>query len=770
MSVQLQYTQTGRFLKIYTPLGDDALLLTDVQGADRISTPFLFQIQFATLLPDAAVFKLLGQPATIWMACGMDETGRPVNGLIRKLSGPVPNLRGFKFWRAELVPQLAFLGYSADCRIFQNMSVPQIVAAVLEGHNLLNFEFRGLQGSYPALEYCVQYRETALNFCARLLEEVGLYYWHEHADGAHELVISDNFLAAKAAVAETLVMTDQDQYAPVKFMRTDFSFRPGTWTLKDYNFAVPAAPLQYSAPTVIPAPPMSSYEIFDYPGRYANAAEGTDLSRVRVEQEDSQFRRLRGNGTVAYFDTGFLATVALPDGDGSHDEQEFLLVEVQHQANDMSLLTTDAPPPAYENEFVVAPTDVPFRPERLARKPFVQGPQTAVITGPAGEQIYTDNYGRVKVRFHWDRNPGGDADQNSSCWLRVSQFWASGIGGAIQIPRVGEEVIVNFLEGDPDRPIITGRVYNGENQVIYPMPANKTQAGIKTQSIPSGGFNELRFEDKAGVEQIYVHAQKNFDRVVVNDETATIGRNETRQVTGNLTETVQGNVAETIGGNQTNQITGNLNETITGNETRAVTGNFTEHVTGNVSESVTGNQTNSIQGNYSESITGNESKSVTGNVSEMVTGNFMQNVVGTFMLNAPAVMISTPSMMVSTPASSTSAVGVAINMFGVQMEMNGAKLETTGIASTMTGIKSEGVGLKMGEFGFWRIRAEDIYINDGAGPNLKTWKQAAQGIKATATTPAIPAAPAGGAALGAAGVALGTAGAALGTGAGKKNN
>jgi type VI secretion system secreted protein VgrG len=770
MSVQLQYTQTGRFLKIYTPLGDDALLLTDVQGADRISTPFLFQIQFATLLPDAAVFKLLGQPATIWMACGMDETGRPVNGLIRKLSGPVPNLRGFKFWRAELVPQLAFLGYSADCRIFQNMSVPQIVAAVLEGHNLLNFEFRGLQGSYPALEYCVQYRETALNFCARLLEEVGLYYWHEHADGAHELVISDNFLAAKAAVAETLVMTDQDQYAPVKFMRTDFSFRPGTWTLKDYNFAVPAAPLQYSAPTVIPAPPMSSYEIFDYPGRYANAAEGTDLSRVRVEQEDSQFRRLRGNGTVAYFDTGFLAAVALPDGDGSHDEQEFLLVEVQHQANDMSLLTTDAPPPAYENEFVVAPTDVPFRPERLARKPFVQGPQTAVITGPAGEQIYTDNYGRVKVRFHWDRNPGGDADQNSSCWLRVSQFWASGIGGAIQIPRVGEEVIVNFLEGDPDRPIITGRVYNGENQVIYPMPANKTQAGIKTQSIPSGGFNELRFEDKAGVEQIYVHAQKNFDRVVVNDETATIGRNETRQVTGNLTETVQGNVAETIGGNQTNQITGNLNETITGNETRAVTGNFTEHVTGNVSESVTGNQTNSIQGNYSESITGNESKSVTGNVSEMVTGNFMQNVVGTFMLNAPAVMISTPSMMVSTPASSTSAVGVAINMFGVQMEMNGAKLETTGIASTMTGIKSEGVGLKMGEFGFWRIRAEDIYINDGAGPNLKTWKQAAQGIKATATTPAIPAAPAGGAALGAAGVALGTAGAALGTGAGKKNN
>jgi type VI secretion system secreted protein VgrG len=693
MSAQLDYSQTNRFLKIFTPLGEDALLLTDVQGADKISSPFLFQIQFATMLPDAAVFKLLGQAATIWMACGLDETGRPVNGLIRKLSGPVPNLRGFKFWRAELVPQLAFLGYSADCRIFQNMSVPQIVAAVLDAHNLVNYEFRGLQGRYPALDYCVQYRETALNFCARLLEEVGLYYWHEHSDGAHELVISDNFMAAKAAVGEVLVMTDQDQYAPVKYMRTDFSFRPGTWTLKDYNFAVPAAPLQYSAPTVISSPAMSSYEIFDYPGRYADAAEGTEISRVRIEQEDSQFRRLRGNGTVAYFDTGYLATVAIPDGDGGHEEQEFLLVEVQHQANDMTFLTSDAPPPAYENEFVVAPTDYAFRPERLARKPFVQGPQTAVITGPAGEQIYTDNYGRVKVRFHWDRNPGGDADQDSSCWLRVSQFWASGIGGAIQIPRVGEEVIVDFLEGDPDRPIITGRVYNGENQVIYPMPANKTQAGIKTQSIPSGGFNELRFEDKAGVEQIYVHAQKNFDRVVVNDETATIGRNETRQVTGNLTETVQGNV--------TNKITGNLNETVTGNETRAVTGNFTESVTGNVSYTITGNRT--------ESVTGNESKSVTGNVSEMVTGNFMQNVAGTFMLNAPAVMISTPSMMVSTPASSTSAVGAAINMFGSQMEMNGSKLEMTGTSLEITGIKKEVNGIKLHEAGIIKFDGE-MYI------------------------------------------------------------
>jgi type VI secretion system secreted protein VgrG len=721
MSAQLDYAQTDRFLKIFSPLGEDALLLTDVQGTDKISSPFLFQIQFATLLPDATVFKLLGQSVTIWIACGMDETGRPVNGLIRKLSGPVPNLRGFKFWRAELVPQLAFLSYSADCRIFQNMTVPDIVAAVLDAHNLVNYEFRGLQGSYPALEYCVQYRETALNFCARLLEEVGLYYWHEHSDGAHELVISDNFLAAKPAAQEVLVMTDQDQNAPVKYMRTDFSFRPGTWTLKDYNFAVPAAPLQYSSPTVISSPAMSSYEIFDYPGRYADAAEGTEISRVRIEQEDSQFRRLRGNGTVAYFDTGFLATVAMPAADGGHDEQEFLLVEVHHQANDMSILTSDAPPPAYENEFVVAPTDYAFRPERLARKPFVQGPQTAVITGPAGEQIYTDNYGRVKVRFHWDRNPGGDADQNSSCWLRVSQFWASGIGGAIQIPRVGEEVIVDFLEGDPDRPIITGRVYNGENQVIYPMPANKTQAGIKTQSIPSGGFNELRFEDKAGVEQIYVRAQKNFDRVVVNDETATIGRNETRQVGGNLTEAVQGNVAETIGGNQTNKITGNLNENITGNETREVTGNFTESVTGNVSETVTGNQTNSITGNYSESITGNESKSVTGNVSYNVTGSFMQNVAGTFMLNAPAVMISTPSMMVSTPASSTSAVGVAINMFGVQMEMNGAKLEMTGASLELTGTKFEGCALKIGEFGIWNLRT-DLYIGkpEDLSENQKT--------------------------------------------------
>jgi type VI secretion system secreted protein VgrG len=373
--------------------------------------------------------------------------------------------------------------------------------------------------------------------------------------------MADAARAAKPLEPATFVMPDQDQFAAIQTLEADFSFRPGTWTLKDYDFVNPNSPMQASTPTLIDTAPLKDYEIFEFPGSFNDASHGSDISRVRIEQEEAQYHRMRGTGTCRDVSPGRQITVAVPDGAAHHTDAKLLLVEAFHHATDLTQLVPAAAPATYANEFTGVPTTYNYRPERVSQKPFVQGVQTARVTGPDGQKIYSDNHGRVKVRFHWDRNPDGDPDQSSSCWLRVSQIWSSGVGGGIQVPRVGEEVIVDFLEGDPDRPIITGRVYNGNNTTPYGLPGNQTQFGFKTQSIPSGGFHELRFEDKAGSEEIYLQSQKDFNRKVLNDETDHIGGNATRNITGNLDHTTQSNHKTTVGGTYTKEITGNVSNT-----------------------------------------------------------------------------------------------------------------------------------------------------------------------------------------------------------------
>lgn len=566
MSEQTDYLQQNRFLQITTKLGENALLLTEVEGTDVISTPFVYHIQFYTKEDDSKVLGLLGQPGTLLLCCGADSPGRPINGVFRKLTGPSYSGHAYKSWRAELVPQLAFLSYTADCRIFQNMTVVDIITKVLGLYQIQKFQFRNLMGTYPALDYCVQYRETALNFISRLMEHVGLYYWFEHTPDGHTLVITDSTKAAKPVSPDTLSMTDQGREAPILFLEADYSFRPGKWTLKDYDFVNPGSELLSSSPTLITQPQMTSYEVFDFPGSHGDSDMGDALARIRIEQEESQFNRYRGGSSLAAMNPGYSADISMSSG-----VVNLLLVEVYHHASDLTQVIPDSGAPVYGNEFSAVPLKYNFRPERIATKPFVQGPQTAKVTGPSGQSIYTDNHGRVKVRFHWDRNPDSNADDASSCWMRVSQFWTSGKSGGLQIPRVGDEVIIDFLEGDPDRPLITGRVYNGDNTHIYGQPGNLTQFGFRTQSVAAGGgaagagFNELRFEDAAGSEHLYIQAQKDYIRYVINDENDTIGANVTRQVAGNVGHTTTGSETKTIKQNDARNVTGTMTHQITGN-------------------------------------------------------------------------------------------------------------------------------------------------------------------------------------------------------------
>jgi type VI secretion system secreted protein VgrG len=560
MDSNVDFVQTKRFLRIDTPLGDSALLLTEFEGSEVMSSPFVFKVTFYTKIADERILGLLGKPATLHIGNGPDDP-RVFNGLFRKLSGPAVLARGYKTWRAEIVPQAAFMAYTSDCRIFQNKTVVDIITKVLEVHGITRYEFRNLMGHYPALDYCVQYRESALNFISRLMEHFGLYYWFEHEQSGHTLVIADAARAAKPLEPARFVMPDQDQFAAIQTLEADFSFRPGTWTLKDYDFVNPNSPMQASTPTLIDTAPLKDYEIFEFPGSFNDASHGSDISRVRIEQEEAQYHRMRGTGTARDVSPGRQITIAVPDGAGHHTDTKLLLIEAFHHATDLTQLVPASSAPAYANEFTGVPTTYNYRSERVSQKPFVQGVQTARVTGPEGQKIYTDNHGRVKVRFHWDRNPDGDPDQSSSCWLRVSQIWSSGVGGGIQVPRVGEEVIVDFLEGDPDRPIITGRVYNGNNTVPYGLPGNQTQFGFKTQSIPSGGFHELRFEDKAGSEEIFLKSQKDFNRVVLNDETDNIGANATRKITGNLDHTTNGHHTNNTGGNFSDTVAGEVTRT-----------------------------------------------------------------------------------------------------------------------------------------------------------------------------------------------------------------
>jgi len=673
---EAEYTQDNRLLAIETPLGKDKVLLTEVDGRDEISRGFIFNIEIATQVSDTEVRSLLGKPVTLWLSNQIGAQHRPVNGLIRKLSGPLVNVRGFRIWRAEVVPRFWFLSCTADCRIFQDMSIPDIIKAVFKTCELTDYEIRGLRGNYPKLDYCVQYRETAFDFVSRLMEHVGMFYWHEHSEDKHLLVISDNNSTAKPALVDRAVLNLRPDLGHIQTLEHEYAFRPGKWTLNDYDFRTPSKRLLANAPTTLDVHRMAQHEIFDWPGLYQERDVGSQLTRIRIELEEMQHHRLHGEGSTSGFDAGRTISITSPDGSTAGGDDKFLLTEIGHRAADRSYITNETTQPHYTNRFTAIPTKVPFRPERVTEKPFVRGPQTAMVTGPSGESIYTDKHGRVKVRFHWDRNPDSNKDESSSCWLRVSQVWADKDWGAIHIPRIGQEVIVDFLEGDPDRPIITGRVYNGDKTVPYPLPANATQSGIKSHTVKGSGSNELRFEDKQRSEEVWLHAQKDLNAKVENDETREVGHDRKTTVHNNETTTIDVNKETTV--------TGNFSEKVTGTETR--------NVTGNVSETFAANETRTIGGNVTETITGSLTQTVTGGIKVTTPGAIMTVATGGWTLIAPGGTRTVDTFFDKTG-------GAYITAFGLRNAFAGMQINNTGLLLANILVKMEANILKVERVG-----------------------------------------------------------------------
>jgi len=550
-------------IEVSTPLGDGVLLFRSMKATDELGRPFVCELQLLSEDQSLTLEDLLGHNVTVRLS-RPDGKVRFFNGFVNRFA-QAGALGHYVVYRVTLVPWLWFLTRTADCRIFQKMTVPDIVKDVFREHGFTDFE-EALGGTYPTQEYCVQYRETDFNFVSRLMEHEGIYYFFKHEDGKHTLVLADSY-SAHAAIEgyEEVPFFPPSKNAIREEHIFDWTLRKevqtGVYALTDYDFEKPRADLQVKS-SIDRGHPSADFEVFDYPGGYLTTNDGNGYVRKRIEELHAQYERLDGVGNArGFFAGGLFKLKGCPRED---QNREYLLVRLEHHLElDAYETGSDASAgPAYTCEFTAIDSQEPFCPARITPKPLIRGPQTAVVVGKQGEEIWTDKYGRVKLQFPWDRN--GKSDENSSRWVRVSQVWAGKGWGAMHIPRIGQEVIVEYLEGDPDQPIITGRVYNADNMPPYGLPDKQTQSGLISRSTKSGStetFNEIRFEDKKGEEQLYIHAEKDQQRIVEANDTFDVGANQKVTIGADRTEKVGKNESIEIG--ETRKRTVGSSETVT---------------------------------------------------------------------------------------------------------------------------------------------------------------------------------------------------------------
>ncbi|MBC2694632.1 MAG: type VI secretion system tip protein VgrG [Desulfobacteraceae bacterium] len=600
------------------------------------------EISFDDVVGKEALLTILGE-----------EEDRYFHGIIGKFIQTGSNGR-FYLYRTKMSPSVWLLSLEQDCRIFQNKSVPDIVKQIFQDGGIMTerFEFR-FQNQYQPREYCVQYRETDLNFISRLLEEEGIFYFFEHADDKHLLVFGDGLVNYQPIAGEAdvlfhspngMVLEEEHVYQFILSRQ----IRSGKVTIKDYNFRKPSLDLTAQEE----ADSFQKLEAYDYPGKYSDEGTGKNLAQVRLQEKVMFKDKGEGQSVCPRFTPGF--TFNLTGHESDNFNQEYLLVQILHKGSQPQALEELADSSAgfsYVNNFAGIPSSVTFRPGRKTPKPVVKGPQTAIVVGPNGEEIYTDEYGRVKVQFHWDRE--GEENEKSSCWIRVASSFAGGNYGCIFTPRIGHEVIVDFLESDPDKPIITGRVYNANTMPPYILPDEKTKSTIKTNSsLGRDGFNEIRFEDAKGDEELFVHAEKNIDLRVKNNRREWIGSNRHLVVKRDKLEAVERDKHIIVKQNKLQEIDRDQHLKINGKETIEVSGSRSIKVQDDVVEV--------FEKNFSEDVT--QDYYVTGDniVIEGTSGQTVK-VGGSFItLDSSGVFVHAPMVMINSGGSSLSGTAGSI--------------------------------------------------------------------------------------------------------------
>ena len=704
----MAYSQDNRLIAIDTPLGKDVLLLAGFSGSEGISNLFGFELAMLSENHGISFEDIIGKSVTVSVILSSGDK-RFFNGIISRFSqGRGGDEKGgdprFSSYRATMVPWLWLLTRTADSRIFQKLTVPDIVDKIFKDLDFTDYTMK-LQGNYEKRDYCVQYRETDLTFVSRLLEEEGIHYFFEHEDGKHTLVLADAPQENKPCPGQRSARyqisgdgwLEEDVITGLEMTQ---EIRPQKYALNDFNFEIPNTDLKVNVPSRKTLGP-GEREIYDYPGAYAKRNEGDRYVRLRMEEEEAQITTITGASTCRAFTSGYRFTLTSFYRNDMNNK-EYVLTSLEHQ---VSQGWDDGSKLSYGNRFTCIPFDVPFRPPSITPKPVVRGSQTAIVVGPSGEEIYTDKHARVKVQFHWDRE--GKKNENSSCWIRVGQVWAGEGWGAIHIPRIGQEVIVDFLEGDPDRPIVTGRVYNASQTPPYKLPDNATQSGIKSRSSKNGtadNYNEIRFEDKKGSEQIQVHAERNMDTTIEKDETRDVGGDRKTHVAGHFTENIDSGETRTVNSGSEETINAGAKQTINGGMTQTINAGETRTVTGGLTESIVGGETRTVAGGLTETITGALTQSVSGGITITTPAALTINATGGVTVNSPAgYTVVAPGGTRTIDSWFTKIGGKDEDLFSVQtailtmqntlvlslsMAMQTLKVDITGVAFERCGVKS----------------------------------------------------------------------------------
>ena len=614
------FVQGTRHFTLTTPLGPDKFILKNFQGEEQISGPFHYRLELLSQDDSIDFFQIVGQKVTITSQLPGSSDQQYLNGVVGRFTQAGKSSR-FTTYFADIYPWLWLLTMNSDHQIFQNKSVPDIIKKVFSDLGFTDFK-DSLTKTYNPREFCVQYGETHFNFVSRLMESEGIFYFFDHSSSTHTMVLADDSSAylsmpgldtvqASASgrsweTADAMLQCSVEQQVIVGQYKSD-----------DYNFVTPSTDLLATA-----SGDDTSRSIYEYPGEYTSASDGETVTSLRLDSLQAFGKVLKGSSMCRAFRAGAKFTLA------NHYRSDANASYV------LSSVTQTGDQEQYSNSFEAFPADTVFHPARVTPKPKVVGSQTALVVGKSGEEIWTDEYGRIKVKFYWDQSSA--SDETSSCWIRVMQGWAGKAWGSIFLPRIGQEVVVSFLEGNPDRPLVTGCVYNAQETVPYTLPDEQTKSTIKTNSSKGGsGFNELRFEDKANSEEIFIQAQKDMNITVLNNLTTTVTNARSTTVSNKDDSLVvdQGNRSIKVNtGNETHSVQGKRDLTITGNESHTNSADFTQNVSGNFTLKVSGNI--SIEASGSVSIKSGTSFDIQAGTSlSSKSGTSLTNEAGTSLTN-----------------------------------------------------------------------------------------------------------------------------------------
>ncbi|MGN4982283.1 type VI secretion system tip protein TssI/VgrG [Aeromonas dhakensis] len=545
---------------------------------EGLNRPFDLHLELASLLSDIDFGAVLDQPCELLVWYEGD--------LLRRVSGVVAQFAqgdtGFRRTRYSMVvkPALWRLSLRTNARIFQAQKPEEILSILLQEHGITDYAF-ALKNEHAQREYCVQYRESDLAFLNRLAAEEGMFYFHEFEAGKHRLVFADDAAALQEGPALFFNLANQglQQGAFVRRFHYQEAVRPSDVELKDYSFKTPAYGLSHKKMGAELEHQRDSYQHFDYPGRFKQDPSGKAFAQHRLDALRADAVTGNGHSTEAGLMPGL--SFELSEHPAPALNIAWQVVHVTHTGKQPQALEEEggSEPTVYYNDFGVVKATTTWR-AQMPHKPLVDGAQIATVVGPAGEEIYCDKYGRIKLQFPWDRY--GASDEHSSCWVRVGQVWAGGGYGMMAIPRIGHEVIVSFLEGDPDQPIVIGRTYHATNLPPEGLPANKTRMSLRSNTHKGKGFNELRFEDKAGQEEVFLHAQHDMNTVVLNNRSTSVNANHTEQVGGSQTVAVQGNQTVSVKLDQVTEVQGEQTVAVTKNRSTMVNDNESLQVKNNI--------------------------------------------------------------------------------------------------------------------------------------------------------------------------------------------